>query len=109
MHDVDGGEMFRSTNSMLQTIREIRIVATRVLLQAVCIQQQDVSAPHQRPLINFVWLFETQYALAPVPVDDTLGRKRTWGRKRDALLTVHLHKTFVCSCEDYGRRMAGPY
>src|SRR6266404_5699459 len=106
MHDVDGGEMFRSTNGVFQTIRKIRIVATRVLLQAVCVQQQDVTAPHQRPLVNFVWLFEAQYALAPVPVDNALGRKRTKGWKRDALLTVHFHETVVCSREDDGRRMA---
>src|ERR1700733_11551990 len=46
VHDVGGGEMFRSTNGVFQTIRKIRIVATRVLLQAVCIQQQDVTAAH---------------------------------------------------------------
>src|SRR5450759_2077479 len=98
--------MLRSTNGVLQATREIGIAAMLVVLQAVCIQQQDVTAAHQRPLVNLVSLLEAQYALAPVPVDDALGRQCSKGWKREALLTVHFHETVVCGREDDGRRMA---
>src|ERR1700732_105356 len=40
VHDLSSGEMFRSTDDVLQTIGEIGLVAAHVLLQAVCVEQQ---------------------------------------------------------------------
>ena len=88
--DIDSGQMLRSANGLFQAIGEIWLVAARMCSeQAVGAQQQNVTAPHQGPLVNLVSLFEAQYALAPAPIHHALGRKRTKGWKQVTLLAVH--------------------
>src|SRR5687767_9907264 len=63
-------EMFYGAHGFLQLVREVGAGFSRVLQQAVGVEQQDVPSAHETPFVQPILLLETEHALSRSPVDD---------------------------------------